>query len=69
MSNGAISQLHTIRGKRCDSLCSGESTSLHYVAIRRTKLYHALLRAMHAFEISIRVKSRQVMFLEEFEKN
>ena len=31
--------------------------------------FHALLRAMHAFEISIHIKSREVMILEEFQKN
>ena len=67
--NTPISQLHSIRGKRCDSLCSEKSTSYHYVAAKRTKQLHALLRIMHAFEISINIKSRQVMFLDEFQKN
>ena len=29
-----------------------------------TKLFHALPRAMHAFEMKIRMISRQVMFME-----
>ena len=41
----------------------------HYVATKRTKQFHALPRAMHAFETSIYIKSRQVMFQEEFQKD
>ena len=49
--NRPVSQLNSIRGKRCDSLYSKKSASYHYVAKTGTKLFHALLRAMHAFEI------------------
>ena len=64
-----VSQLNSIRGKRCDSLYSKKSTSYHYVAKTHTKLFHALLRAMHALEIQIHMISRQVMFMEAFQKN
>ena len=46
-----------------------KSTSYHYVATSRTKQFHALLRAIHAFEISIHITLRQVMFLKEFHVN
>ena len=68
MFNRPLSQLHSIRGKRCDSLCSEKSTSSHCVATTRTKQFHVLLKAMHAFEISIHIKSRQVMFQEKFKR-
>ena len=51
MVNRPVSQLSSIRGKRCDSLYNKKSTSYHYVAKTRTKLFHALLRAVHTFEI------------------
>ena len=57
---GPVSQLNSIRGKRCDSLCSKKTS---------TKLFHALLRAMHAFEILIHMISRQVMFMGVFQKH
>ena len=65
-----VSQLHSIRGKRCDSLLSKKSTSYqHYIAKTSTKLFHALVRAMHAFEILIHMISRRVMFMGVFQKN
>ena len=69
MTNRPVSQLDSIRGKRCDSLFSNKSTSYHYVVKTRTKVFHALLRAMHAFGISIHMILRSLMFLEAFQKN
>ena len=66
-NNRPVSQLNSIRGKRCDSLNGKKSTSYHYVATSPTKQCHALLRAMHALETKINMISRQVMFLEEFQ--
>ena len=46
--------------------------SLHRIVILQLhvqKQFHALLRAMHAFEISIHIKSKQVMFPEEFKRS
>ena len=48
--NRPVSQLNSIRGKRCDSLNGKKSTSDYYVATTRTKQCHALLRATHALE-------------------
>ena len=48
------------------------ASNLHriiYVATTRPKQFNALLRAMQAFEFSIHIKSRQGIFLEEFQKN
>ena len=42
---------------------------INYVAKACTKLFHALLRTMPAFEILIHMISRQVMFMEVFQKN
>ena len=46
-----------------------ELYTISFFANTRTKLFHALLRAMHAFEIWIHTVSRQVMFLELFQGN
>ena len=68
-ANRPVSQLNSIRGKSCDSLYSEKFTSYHYAAKTDPKLFHALLRAMHAFEIQIHMTSRQVMLVEVFQKN
>ena len=39
-----------------------------HVATTYTKQFHVLLKAMHAVEIWIHIKSKQVIFLVEFQK-